>query len=275
MNTAPVISVIIAACRARDFIAVAVRAALAQGVAEIEILVAPDEPREATDYIFLTKLDPRVRVLPAVPAPAGPGPTRNRALGQARGRFIALLDADDLWAPDYLTHLLPLAERHGAAFGATRITDWQGNLVRHVTATDGEIGFADFAGAYASLHGIARNRPERCWRDVLAEDVVFDLETLALCGGRAPFAAAAVYQLRQHPQSVTRSGCFQAAIGAGYDRLVTLITDDLTLIPPAHHAAASCVLRSWQQMNADFGQASAADPPLAYQAFVARATSPG
>ena len=270
MSTAPKVSIIIAAFQAGDFIADAVRSALAQGFADLEILIAPDEPRAATDYTFLQALDPRVRVLGEVPGVTGAGMARNRALGAARGAFIALLDADDLWAPGYLSHLMPLAERHGAAFGSTRITDWGGRLMREIGAQGDVIGFADFANAFGSLHGITRHRADRRWRDVLAEDVLFDLESLALCDGRAPFAAAAVYELRLRPSSTTRGDDFITGIGAGYDRLMTMIAKDATFIPPAHHAAAIAVFRRWQRMNADFGLAAATDPALDFQRFVAR-----
>ncbi|MBV5324226.1 MAG: glycosyltransferase family 2 protein [Rhodospirillaceae bacterium] len=270
MSTAPEVSIIIAAFQAGDFIVDAVRSALAQKFADFEILIAPDEPRAATDYTFLQALDPRVRVLGEVLGPTGAGMARNRALGAARGAFIALLDADDLWAPDYLSHLMPLAERHGAAFGSTRITDWDGKFVRQIAAKDDVIGFADFSSAFGSLHGITRNRADRLWRDVLAEDVLFDLESLALCDGRAPFASAATYVLRLRPTSTTRGDHFITEIGAGYDRLMAMISSDATLIPPPHHAAAITVFRRWQRMNADFGVAAASDPALDFQSFVAK-----
>jgi glycosyltransferase involved in cell wall biosynthesis len=270
VSNAPIISIITAAYQARDFIADAIRSALAQGVADTEILVSPDEPRSITDYSFLAALDPRVRVLADVPAPTGPGLARNRALREVRGRFVAVLDADDLWSPDYLAQLLPMAERHGAAFGTTRITDWDGRTVREIAAKSDVVTFTDFATAYGSLHGVARNLPERRWQDVLAEDVLFDLETLALSGGRAPFVGDAIYQLRLRPNSATKGAHFINEIGAGYDRLVAMIAAGETLISPAHHAAASAVFRNWQQVNAAFGVASAGDPSLDYQAFAAR-----
>lgn len=269
MSNEPIISVIIAAYQARGFIAEAVQSALSQSVADIEILIAPDEPRDVADYSFVAQLDSRVRVLGGVSAPAGPGLARNRALKEARGRFIALLDADDLWQPDYLARLIPLAERHGAAFGTTRIMDWAGKTVREIGPAGNEVGFADFATAYGSLHGIARNLPERRWQDVLAEDVLFDLETLALSGGQAPFVATSVYQLRLRPDSATRGDRFIEGIGAGYDRLMAIIAGGETLIPAPHHTAAISVFRRWQKMNAAFQAAQAKGDRRDFQAFVA------
>lgn len=273
MSNAPIISVIIAAYQAQDFIAEAVRSALAQGVADIEILISPDESCDAANYSFLAQLDPRVRVLGDVPVRTGPGLARNRALTMARGDFIALLDADDLWQPDYLARLMPLAERHGAAFGKTRLTDWAGGIVREIgpagKPAGNVVGFADFATAYGSLHGIARNLPDRRWQDVLAEDVLFDLETLALCGASAPFVATSVYQLRLRPGSATRGDRFIDGIGAGYDRLMAMISGGETLIPAPHHAAAISVFRTWQKMNAAFQAALAKGDRRDFQTFVA------
>jgi hypothetical protein len=260
----PLVSVIVAAYRARDFIAEAVRSAMAQGVAAMEIVVAPDEPQCDGDYSFLESLDPRIRVLAPVAAASGPGPARNRALDAARGEFIALLDADDLWQPDYLSLLLPLAQRHGTAFGRTRLTDFAGNVMREVRADGAAVTFDVFAQAFASLHGVTRRLPERRWRDVLAEDVLFDMESLALSGGQAPFADAAVYQLRHRRQSLTQGQAFIDGIGAGYDRLIALVESGGTLVPPAHRAAVVDVWRAWREMDRQFTASGAAD----YQAFV-------
>lgn len=267
MTPAPAVSAIIATCQARDFISEAVASALGQRVS-LEVVVAPDEPRAICDYTYLQRMDPRIRVLEAVPAPTGPGPARNRALAVARGRFVALLDADDLWSPDYLSHLLPLAETHGTAFGRTSITDWHGHEIRSVAGRDGRADFSTFETAFASFHGLVRRDAMRRWQDVLAEDVLFDLESLALAGGSAPFVGAAVYQLRQRPHSVTRGAEFISGIDAGYARLLRMIEDGETLIAPTHRAAAGAVFSGWRRMNVDFGRAAALDPAIDYQAFV-------
>jgi len=266
----PTVSIIIAAHRAQGFIAEAVGSALAQDLCEIEIVVAPDE---AADYGFLAAIDPRVRVLDGVAASTGPGPARNRALAEARGRFIALLDADDLLSPNYLSSLVPLAEKSGVAFGRTRIADWEERVVREVAARGDHVGFSDFATAFASLHGVVRRTSGRAWQSVLAEDVLFDLESLSLAGGTAPFAGDAVYRLRQHGQSVTRGEAFLAGIGAGYEALMRRVVDGETAICPEHHAAANAVWRAWVAMNARFEAAVAAGDTRDYQAFAAASSA--
>ncbi|MET1026504.1 MAG: glycosyltransferase family 2 protein, partial [Dongiaceae bacterium] len=237
MTDQPDVSVIIAAYRAQDFVRTAIESATAQD-ASLEILVAPDEP---DDYRFLLARDPRIRVLEPVAAPTGPAAARNRALRVARGHFIALLDADDYWSPSYLSTLLPLAARHGAAFGRTMIADWDGTELRSVPAHDDRdvVDFATFATAYGSLHGIARREATRSWQDLLAEDVLYDLESLALAGGRAPYAAGAVYTLRVRLQSFSHSEDFIRDIDAGYARLIGLIQNGMTAVPAPLRDSAS------------------------------------
>lgn len=261
----PLVTVIIAAHQAGDFILEAIESALAHGV-PLEIIVAPDEPRAAQDYAGLAARDQRIRVLDPVPAPTGPGPARNRALAAARGEFMALLDADDLWSPAYLAALLPLARERGVAFGRTSITDWGGREIRAVKAPGEFADYAVFETAFASFHGLVRRDAARAWRSELAEDVLFDLESLALAEGRAPYADQAVYRLRQRPRSMTQGEAFIRDIAAGYDRLIALVSRGETAVPPAARAAVIQVFRNWAEMNQRFSRRS--DARLDFQSFV-------
>ena len=108
----PAVSVIIAALDAHDTLGAAIDSALAQHFSDFEIVIAPDEP---ADYSAFAARDPRIRVVTGVPVPTGPGPARNRAVAAAQGDWIALLDADDLWSPDYLGALMRAAAPVGAA----------------------------------------------------------------------------------------------------------------------------------------------------------------
>jgi glycosyltransferase involved in cell wall biosynthesis len=59
--------------------------------------------------------DPRFRVM-RMPSNGGPSEARNLALSAARGRFIAFLDADDLWLPEKLARCVEWMTEHRFGF---------------------------------------------------------------------------------------------------------------------------------------------------------------
>jgi len=80
----------------------ALRSALGQEVGDFEHIVVDDgsEGRAAEDVVARLQ-DPRVRVI-RLESPRGPAGARNAALEQARGKYIAILDDDDLMLPGRL-----------------------------------------------------------------------------------------------------------------------------------------------------------------------------
>jgi glycosyltransferase involved in cell wall biosynthesis len=260
----PSVSVIIAALDAHDTLGAAIDSVLRQDFGDFEIVIAPDEP---ADYAGFAARDPRIRILDGVPTPTGPGPARNRALAAAEGAWIALLDADDVWSPNYLGALMQAATTSGAAFGRTSVLDENDRELRSIPPQNysGRVNFQLFARAFASFHGIARRTPDRRWSDLFAEDVLFDMETLSLAGGEAPYVAEAVYTLRPSAKSATRSAAFIDNIGRHYQNIIAQIADGRTMIGSRHRAEATAVFESWAAMNASFLKASAAAPGLKYQ----------
>jgi succinoglycan biosynthesis protein ExoO len=102
----PTVSVLIAAYNASTFLHRAVRSALAQTYAPLEILIIDDASTDNTLAIAnaLTADDSRVRVL-TLPFNSGPAAARNAGLNAARGDWIAILDADDAYTPSRLEAL--------------------------------------------------------------------------------------------------------------------------------------------------------------------------
>ena len=107
------VSVIIPCYRAAAFVVDAVKSVLAQNVPGLEILVINDGSPDADRLAAV--LEPfmnRIRYLDE-PHRGLPG-TRNRGIEVARGRFLAFLDADDVWKADFLDRQLQLLRESGA-----------------------------------------------------------------------------------------------------------------------------------------------------------------
>jgi glycosyltransferase involved in cell wall biosynthesis len=93
---------------------VALASALAQTDVAIEVRVVDDGSITSAPHGF--DADPRVHLV-RHEHPQGVAISRNRAIGEARGEWIAFLDDDDLWAPWHLRLLLAAVRDQGARWG--------------------------------------------------------------------------------------------------------------------------------------------------------------
>lgn len=107
------VTFLIAAYNAEDTVARAIESALAQKDVSVEVVVADDCSSDRTREIVDGFPSDRVRLL-RLGRNRGPGGARNAGLDAARGRWIAVLDADDTVDPDRLSRLLGLAGRTGS-----------------------------------------------------------------------------------------------------------------------------------------------------------------
>jgi glycosyltransferase involved in cell wall biosynthesis len=104
---APLVSVVIPVYNAERYLAESVRSALGQSWPEIEVLIVDDGSTDNSLRIARKlAVDPRVRLLSG--GNGGPARARNLGILEARGEFIAFLDADDLWLPHKLERQIPL-----------------------------------------------------------------------------------------------------------------------------------------------------------------------
>ena len=108
-----------------------------------ELLLVEDGSSDNTvsvieEYLKKTE-EKRIRLI-CQPSNMGAARARNRGLQEARGRYIAYLDADDLWEPEKLEKELAFMEEKNAAFAFTgyEFADERGKglgKVVHVPAT--------------------------------------------------------------------------------------------------------------------------------------------
>ncbi len=93
----------------------AIQSALDQREVSVEVIVVDDHSSDASKATAeqWAQRDSRVRVL-QTPRNSGPGGARNLAIDAMRGRWYAVLDSDDLIAPDRSRLLIDRAESESA-----------------------------------------------------------------------------------------------------------------------------------------------------------------
>ncbi len=92
----------------------AAESALSQTLREIEVVVVIDGPDTMTEKALSAIADRRLRTVRR--PKGGPGAARNAGVEAAAGEWVALLDDDDLWAPEKLERQLAVAESSALAY---------------------------------------------------------------------------------------------------------------------------------------------------------------
>jgi GT2 family glycosyltransferase len=107
----PEFSVVIPLHNKEPHIARAMRSVLAQTHEDYEVLVVDDASTDGGLRVVEGFQDARIRVLQRTSPGPGGYAARNLAIAEARGGWVAFLDADDEWFPDHLASYRALLER--------------------------------------------------------------------------------------------------------------------------------------------------------------------
>jgi glycosyltransferase involved in cell wall biosynthesis len=119
VNDSPVVSIVTIFLNAEEFIEEAVESVFAQTYDRWELLLVDDGSTDASSSIasrYAEQRSERVHYLEhAGHANLGMSAARNLGVRNARGKYIAFLDADDVWLPHKLKQQVALLDAHPAA----------------------------------------------------------------------------------------------------------------------------------------------------------------
>ncbi|MBV8975755.1 MAG: glycosyltransferase family 2 protein [Alphaproteobacteria bacterium] len=111
----PEVSVVMANYNGERYLAAAIESLRAQSLPSWELLFVDDasDDRSIAEAFAAAEGDSRIRIL-RQPFNRGPAAARNRALAETQGRWVAVLDSDDLMKRDRLRTLIDRAEQDKA-----------------------------------------------------------------------------------------------------------------------------------------------------------------
>lgn len=120
MNRPPLVSIIMPTYNSEKTISAAINSVIAQDYQHWELLITDDKSSDDTSSILreFELVDPRINVV-FNDVNLGAGFSRNQSIQRSKGKYIAFLDADDLWSEDKLKMQISFMEDNGYVFTFT------------------------------------------------------------------------------------------------------------------------------------------------------------
>lgn len=125
------VSVIVPIYNAADFLRPALDSVIAQTLQGIEIICIDDGSTDKSLEILkeYQEKDERIRIV--TETNAGPALARNNGIRRARGEYLAFLDADDFYHPEFLEELYNLAKRDNLDIAISKYDIYNTRKARH------------------------------------------------------------------------------------------------------------------------------------------------
>ena len=136
-TTKQLVSVVIPAFNAGQYLEHAINSILAQSHSTLEVIIVNDGSTDNTGDVASSFTDPRVQIISKTNG--GMSSARNAGVNKARGEFLAFLDADDYWLPHKLEKQLALLNSKadiGFCSTLTRVETPEGILVNEWACPD-------------------------------------------------------------------------------------------------------------------------------------------
>lgn len=154
------VSIITPTYNAEKYIRETLQCVLNQSYQNWEMILADDASTDHTIYIIeeFAQKDSRIKLF-KLPENRGNGFVRNAALEKATGKYIAYLDADDLWFPEKLEKQIHFLKRNNLHFTFSfydSIDEEGNNLNRRVESPDPltykELFYCNYVGNLTAIY---------------------------------------------------------------------------------------------------------------------------
>ncbi|HXG66240.1 MAG TPA: glycosyltransferase family A protein [Blastocatellia bacterium] len=214
IDRAPAVSIIVPAYNTSQFIGETLQSVFAQTFTDYEVIVINDGSPDTNELERV--MEPyRDRVIYIKQENRGLSGARNTGIRAARGRYIALLDSDDLWEPDYLAVQVGILERDPAIdvlypnalfFGAS---PHAGRKFQDINTSNGEVTFERLITLQCQVWVGVTARREAIIRAGMFDESLRSSEDFDLWlrvvkqGGRIAYHRQVLARYRQRPGSLS------------------------------------------------------------------------
>jgi succinoglycan biosynthesis protein ExoO len=272
----PLVSVVIPAYRAAATIGRAVRSLLRQTESDWEALIVADDEADYARLLSAEGLgDPRLRFLVSHHPASGAAAARNVGLAAAGGTLVTPLDADDLFAPERLERLAPIALAAGAVFDNVRVVDDASGRSLGTAfppgEPDGPLGPERFLAGSTPLKPLVRRDLFPGWDEAigLCDDVVLNLRLFDRLG-QVPLVGEPLQDYRVRAESICHSPDAAARAERDYGYIIERLgSDGFGLADAGLRALATLAFTRKRDLNRAFDAAFRAGRATNFQAFVA------
>lgn len=130
----PTVSVITPTYNRASLIGESIQSVLAQTFPDFELLIVDDGSSDHTEAVVRGFKDPRIRYI--YQDNKGISSARNTGIANAKGRYIAFVDSDDLWLPRLLESEVPVLDTQpdvGVVYAKARAMNRDGRLMPQVS----------------------------------------------------------------------------------------------------------------------------------------------
>lgn len=112
------VSIIMPSWNTERFIAETIQSVIDQTYKNWEMIIVDDCSKDNTDTVVASFKDNRIKYLHNEKN-LGAALTRNKAMREAQGEWIAFLDSDDLWTSEKLEHQINFMKKNGYSLSFT------------------------------------------------------------------------------------------------------------------------------------------------------------